>query len=232
VGVAVEVRALAHRYETGTGALTVLDGVDLDLSAGGYLAVTGRSGAGKSTLLAVLGGLERPTSGSVHIGGVDLARVHGRALADYRRTTVGFVFQHFGLLDHLTAQENIELAATLEGVGRRARRERARHLLHAVGVGHRGGHKPLQLSGGERQRVAIARAMINGPPLLLADEPTGNLDDESGAAVIGLLEGLRRDEGCTLVVVTHDRGLAARAERHLHLVAGRAAPPVAPGRSS
>ncbi|MPY92191.1 MAG: ATP-binding cassette domain-containing protein [Acidimicrobiia bacterium] len=201
--------------------MTVLDGVDVSVPAGGYLAVTGRSGAGKSTLLAVLGGLEAPQEGAVQVGGADLGALRGNALAAYRRSTVGFVFQHFGLLDFLTALENVELASTLDGLPARRRQQRAAELLAAVGMADRAGHRPLQLSGGERQRVAIARALANGPRLLLADEPTGNLDGASAATVIALLESVRADQGCTLVVVTHNRQLAARADAHLDLGDGR-----------
>jgi putative ABC transport system ATP-binding protein len=213
----VEVRNLHHRYRSPAGVLTVLDNVDLWVPAGGHLAVTGPSGSGKSTLLAVLGGLEAPQEGSVRVGGTDLHTLHGRDLAAYRQATVGFVFQHFGLLDTLNALENVELAASLGGRRARQRRQRARELLAAVGLHHRAGHRPSQLSGGERQRVALARAMVGEPRLLLADEPTGNLDEDSAAGVVELLESLHRDAGCTLVVVTHDRRLAARAPLQLGL---------------
>ena len=221
-GAAVAVRGLRHGYVGPDGPITVLDAVDLDVPAGGYLAVVGRSGAGKSTLLAVLGGLDAPQAGVVEVGGIDLAGLRGDALSDYRRTTVGFVFQHFGLLDFLTALENVELAGTLDGRAARRRRARAAELLAAVGMTARAGHRPPQLSGGERQRVAIARAMANRPRLLLADEPTGNLDGASADAVIALLEALRTEHGCTLVVVTHHRELAGRADAVLDL--GRRAP--------
>jgi ABC-type lipoprotein export system ATPase subunit len=217
VGVAVRAEGIAHRYRQRDGEVTVLEGFDLTVPSGGYLSVTGRSGSGKSTLLALLGGLERPQNGSLRVGDVDLAHIGRRELADYRRATVGFVFQHFGLLDHLTALENVEVASTLDGRPRRGRRRRAAVLLDAVGVGHRARHRPLQLSGGERQRVAIARALANDPRLLLADEPTGNLDEESGLGVIELLEAVRDERGCTLVIVTHHRGLAARAPLRLEL---------------
>ncbi len=217
----MRVRGLRHRYQAPGGVLTVLDGIDLDVPAGGYLAVTGRSGAGKSTLLAIVGGLEKPQEGTVEVGDIDLTRANRNDLAHFRGSTVGFVFQHFGLLDQLTAAENVELAGSLAGLGGRRRRARARDLLGAVGLAHRADHRPTQLSGGERQRVAIARAMTNEPRLLLADEPTGNLDGESAAAVVALLEDVHRDRGCTLVVVTHDRTLAARAHRHLDLSPGR-----------
>jgi putative ABC transport system ATP-binding protein len=222
-GVPIDVQDLAHGYTTPRGDLSVLDGVTLDLPAGGYAAVSGSSGAGKTTLLAILGGLERPDAGRVRVGEHDVARLSGDELAAYRRTTVGFVFQHFGLLDTLTAAENVELASTLAGIPAARRRERAADLLDAVGLSARAKHRPAALSGGERQRVAIARAMANQPALLLADEPTGNLDDEAAKRVIELLEALRIDHGCTLVIVTHDQLIAARAERRFYLHRGKLA---------
>ena len=219
-GAGVVVRGLRHRYRTARGPLGVLEGVDLDVAPGQYVAVQGASGAGKSTLLSVLGGLERPQEGSVRVGEVDLATLAGDALAAYRRSTVGFVFQHFGLLEALTAAENVELALALAGAPRRQRRARATELLDEVGLSGRLGHLPVALSGGERQRVAIARALAGEPRLLLADEPTGNLDEGSTEKVVELLEALPA-RGTTLVVITHNRALAERAERRLRLEAGR-----------
>ena len=224
-GVPITLRNLAHGYDTPRGRLVVLDGVSLDVPASGYAAVTGSSGAGKTTLLAILGGLERPEGGECRVGDDDVARLKGDDLAAYRRTTVGFVFQHFGLLDTLTAAENVELACTLAGVPPTKRRARAAELLDAVGLTPRARHRPAAMSGGERQRVAIARAMANQPRLLLADEPTGNLDDDSAERIIDLLEHVRRQHGCTLVVVTHNRDLATRAAQRFHLDKGRLADP-------
>ncbi|MFN2503561.1 MAG: ABC transporter ATP-binding protein [Acidimicrobiales bacterium] len=220
----IDVQDLAHGYTTPRGPLSVLDGITFDLRAGGYAAVSGSSGAGKTTLLAILGGLERPSSGRVRVGGQDVAALSGDDLAAYRRSTVGFVFQHFGLLDTLSAAQNVELACTLAGIPPVRRRERAADLLEAVGLTARSRHRPAALSGGERQRVAIARAMANRPALLLADEPTGNLDDESAQRVVELLEALRAEHGCTLVIVTHDQVLAARAEQRFFLNQGRLVP--------
>jgi len=217
MAVAVSIRNLRHGYATGSGRLSVLDDVSLDVPAGGYLAVTGSSGAGKTTLLSVLGGLEQAQEGRVDVGGQEISRLSGDALAAYRRATVGFVFQHFGLLDTLTAAENVELACTLAGLGPGARRKRAAELLASVGLTGRAGHRPAALSGGERQRVAIARALANRPRLLLADEPTGNLDEGATAMVVALLERARAEHGCTLVLVTHDGGLASRARQRLVL---------------
>jgi predicted ABC-type transport system involved in lysophospholipase L1 biosynthesis ATPase subunit len=211
-------------YRTGDGPLTVLDDVDLVVPAGGYVSMTGRSGAGKSTLLAILGGLERPQHGSVRVGSEDLSGMDGDALAEYRRTTVGFVFQHFGLLDALTALENVELAGTLNRERAPHRRARSLELLDAVGIAARADHRPLQLSGGERQRVAIARALANRPRLLLADEPTGNLDEAAADGVLTLIESLADEMGCTLVVVTHNHAVAARAHQHLTVEGGQVRP--------
>jgi putative ABC transport system ATP-binding protein len=206
-GVAVRVLGLSHTFRGPEGPVPVLHEVELEASAGSYLAITGPSGAGKSTLLALLGGLEAPQQGTVSVGGADLRGLRGDALAAYRRATVGFVFQHFGLVETLTARENVELAATLAGASRRQRRTRAHRLLSAVGLAERVDHRPASLSGGER--------------LVLADEPTGNLDEEAALSVIELLEGIHQERGCTVVLVTHNRSLAARAPRRLRLDRGR-----------
>jgi len=218
---AIAVRDLTHRFVVRGGRLTVLDGLDLEVEAGGHVALMGQSGAGKSTLLALLGGLERPQEGSVVVDGHDLTGLSRDELAAFRRESVGFVFQHFGLLETLSAVENVELACTLAGVARRVRGRRARDLLASVGLGERAGHRPGELSGGERQRVAIARALANHPRVVLADEPTGNLDEDSTTMVVELLESLPAEHGCTLVVVTHNRALARRAGRLLALRGGR-----------
>jgi putative ABC transport system ATP-binding protein len=192
----------------------------MEIPAGGYAAVMGVSGAGKSTLLSILGGLERAQEGSVCVGGEDVTRLSGAELARFRRERIGFVFQDFGLLTMLTARENVEVALTLSGVHRRERRAQADQLLGEVGLTARAGHRPARLSGGELQRVAIARALANRPAVLLADEPTGNLDEDSAYRVMELLERLRAERGCTLVVVTHNPELAARADQRLRLSRG------------
>jgi ABC-type lipoprotein export system ATPase subunit len=219
--VGIEVRGLRHEYRLDGQPLRVLDDLDWSVDAGELIAVTGRSGSGKTTLLSILGGLERLQSGSVRVGETDLASLTGNALADYRRTTVGFVFQDFGLLGSLTALENIELALTFAAVRGASRTRRARELLDSVGLADRANHRPVALSGGESQRVAIARALANRPRLVLADEPTGNLDDDSAARVLDLLTALPDDHACTLVVVTHNASVAARADRVLRLDQGR-----------
>jgi ABC-type lipoprotein export system ATPase subunit len=224
-GVAICVRALEFGYETPAGTLRVLDRLDCDIAPGWVVAITGASGSGKTTLLSVLGGLDRPQSGFVSVGGTDLARLQGNDMAKYRRAVVGFVFQDFGLLGQLTALENVELALTFSRTARRRRRDRARYLLGAVGLGDRMSHRPSALSGGEKQRVAIARALANEPRLVLADEPTGNLDAASTETVLDLLIRVPAEHGCTVVVVTHDDQVAARADHRLHLVNGRVSAP-------
>jgi predicted ABC-type transport system involved in lysophospholipase L1 biosynthesis ATPase subunit len=220
-GATLDVTGLTHRYRSRAGELTVLDGLDLHVDADDHVVITGSSGSGKSTLLAVLGGLDAPQLGRVVVAGHDLHRLGRNALADYRREIVGFVFQHFGLLDTLTAAENVELACMLAGQAVRHRRRRAAELLDAVGLADRCDHRTSELSGGERQRVAVARSLANEPRLVLADEPTGNLDDDSSQRVVDLLESLPHEHGCTLVIVTHDHRLTPRARRHLHLADGR-----------
>jgi ABC-type lipoprotein export system ATPase subunit len=224
MGVAITLRGLSHTYRTADGPLTVLGGLDLDLADGGYAAITGPSGAGKTTLLSLLGGLETPQRGTIVVGGQDLTTLSGDELAAYRRATVGFVFQHFGLLETLTALQNVELAGTLAGTTPAERRARAMELLDAVGLAPRAAHRPSRLSGGERQRVAIARALVNRPKLLLADEPTGNLDDDAAAMLDELVEQARREHSCTLVLVTHNRQLAQRAEQRIPLDRGQLVP--------
>jgi putative ABC transport system ATP-binding protein len=221
---AVEVNDLSHRYIRREGTLSVLRDVNLLMEKGSYVSLVGSSGSGKSTLLSLLGGLERPQNGRLVVAGANLASLNGDELAHFRRTVIGFVFQHFGLLEALTALENVELALMLNGIGRSDRTRRATNLLGDVGLGDRMSHRPHELSGGERQRVAIARAIANEPLLILADEPTGNLDGEAAASVAELLSSLRRDRGCTLLVVTHNPAIAAHADTRLTLVDGHLAP--------
>ena len=225
---AVEVEDLSHRYVRRERTLRVLRDVNLVMKRGSYVSLVGSSGSGKSTLLSLLGGLEKPQGGRVVVAGENLASLNGDELAYFRRTVVGFVFQHFGLLEALTALENVELALMLNGVGRSERTRRATSLLGDVGLADRTSHRPHELSGGERQRVAIARAIANEPLLILADEPTGNLDGEAAHSVAELLSSLRRERGCTLLVVTHNPAIAALADTHLALVNGHLAPPDPP----
>ncbi|MBL8672336.1 MAG: ABC transporter ATP-binding protein [Alphaproteobacteria bacterium] len=201
------------------GEVNILRGVSLGIGRGETVSVVGPSGSGKSTLMMVIGGLERPTSGRVAIDGVDLGRLDEDGLAALRRDRVGIVFQSFHLIPTMSALENV--AVPLELAGRADAFAKARAGLDAVGLGHRLAHYPGQLSGGEQQRVAIARAFSGGPRLLLADEPTGNLDGDTGRAVIDLLFDMQRRSGTTLVLITHDLGLASRCERRLKIADGR-----------
>ena len=219
--VGVAVRGVTHAYDTSDGRLTVLAGVDLDVEPGEFVAITGASGAGKTTLLSLIGGLDPLQQGRIVVGDDDLGGLGRDALARYRRRTVGFVFQDYGLLDMLTAHENIELALSVAGVGRGQRRRRADELLDAVGLRARRAHRPAALSGGERQRVAIARALANHPRLVLADEPTGNLDDTATHRVLDLLRSLPADHACTVLTVTHNARVAAAADREVRLAGGR-----------
>jgi putative ABC transport system ATP-binding protein len=205
-------RALRREYGRGDGLVRAVDGIDLDIARGETVAVMGPSGCGKSTLLHLLGGLDRPSGGELWVHGRQIEQLSERALAEMRRREVGFVFQAFHLMDELTAQENVELPALLAGRPPRAARRIASDLLDQVGLGDRAGHLPSALSGGQRQRVAIARALANEPVLVLADEPTGNLDSTATLDVLRLFEQLHV-AGQTLVIVTHDERIAATAGR-------------------
>ncbi|MGE5319358.1 MAG: ABC transporter ATP-binding protein [Hyphomicrobiaceae bacterium] len=217
---AVIARALSQRVRTADGTLDILSEVDLAVKAGETLAITGASGSGKSTLLGLLAGLDQPSSGEIELLGQRLQDLDEDARARLRAGRVGFVFQSFQLLPALTALENILLP--LELAGRTDARERAALWLDRVGLAARAAHTPLQLSGGEQQRVAIARAFATDPQILFADEPTGNLDAETGARIIDLLFELNASVRTTLILVTHDDALAARCQRRLHLTAGHA----------
>ena len=208
----VRARGLTRRYGRGGGLVRAVDEVDLSVPSGQSLAIMGPSGCGKSTLLHLLGGLQRPTEGKVWLAGRRIDTMSERALARLRRDSVGFVFQSFHLMDELTAVENVELAGLLAGRAPRRARRRALHLLDRVGLADRATHLPSALSGGQRQRVAIARALCNDPLVVLADEPTGNLDSAATLEVLRLFEDLRA-AGQTLVVVTHDHRIAAVADR-------------------
>ncbi len=215
----LEARKLRKQVTSPEGMLTILDDVSLAVEAGETVAVVGASGAGKSTLLALLAGLDEPTSGAVFLAGIELSALDEDGRAAARARHVGFVFQSFHLVPSLTAEENVMLP--LELAGRRDARATARAALEQVGLGPRLGHYPRQLSGGEQQRVAIARAFVTRPAVLFADEPTGNLDTATGQRVIELLFDLNAANGTTLVLVTHDRGIAARCGRIIELDAGR-----------
>jgi putative ABC transport system ATP-binding protein len=210
--------ALTKTYRSGGRELTVLNDISFTIEPGGYVAVVGPSGSGKTTLLGLLAGLDRPTSGTVHLDGDDLTALDGDALARLRGGKVGFVFQSFQLIPTLTARENIQVPLELRGD---PAAERATELLARVGLADRTHHYPAQLSGGEQQRVALARAFSTRPRVLFADEPTGNLDARTGAGIIDLMTELNQDLGTTLVLVTHDLDLAARARRTIRLADGR-----------
>jgi ABC-type lipoprotein export system ATPase subunit len=205
-------RGLRKQYGSGEGLVRAVDELDLDIDRGEAVAVMGPSGCGKSTLLHMLGGLDRPSAGELWLDGRRIDQLSERALARMRQTRIGFVFQAFHLVSELTAQENVELPALLAGVSPRGARQRAQQLLDRVGLADRAAHLPSALSGGQRQRVAIARALANEPTVLLADEPTGNLDSAATLEVLRLFEALH-DSGLTLVVVTHDERIAATADR-------------------
>jgi putative ABC transport system ATP-binding protein len=216
---AVRARDVAHEIQTGDSRLRILDGVNAEIARGESVAIVGRSGSGKTTLLSMLAGLDRPTSGAIELAGTELGPLDEDGRARLRAGKVGFVFQSFQLLAGFTAQENAQLGADL--AGRSDARERANAALEQVGLSARRGHYPYQLSGGEQQRVALARAFAAGPEILFADEPTGNLDSTTGAQIIDLLFNLNRQQGATLVLVTHDLALAERCDRRLTLTEGR-----------
>jgi putative ABC transport system ATP-binding protein len=219
--VVVRTAGLTRRYKMGDAFVDALRGVDLTVGRGEFVALVGPSGSGKSTVLNLIGGLDRPTSGQVWIDGVELSATDERALTRHRREHVGFVFQTFNLLPRLTAEENVALPLMFSGVPNRGRLARARALLERVGLAERLNHRPSQLSGGEQQRVAIARGLVGQPALLLADEPTGNLDTTTGGEIMALLKELNQESDLTLLVVTHDPEVAAFADRVVKLRDGR-----------
>jgi putative ABC transport system ATP-binding protein len=221
-GYFVETSGLSRAYRVGPATVQALAGVDLQVRRGEFLAVLGVSGSGKSTLLHLLGGLDTPTGGSVRVDRRDLAGLNAYQRAIYRRTTVGFVFQSYYLVPSLTAEENVALALTFQGTVGAERSHRAAEAIARVGLERRAGHRPSQLSGGEQQRVAIARAIVHRPPLLLADEPTGNLDSATAAEVVSLLDTVHRELGATVVVVTHDEEIVRHAaDRMVYLRDGQ-----------
>jgi putative ABC transport system ATP-binding protein len=215
----IETRGLRKLFDSGSLSVEALAGVDLVVEPGEFLAIMGPSGSGKSTLLSILGCLERPTEGSYRLAGEEVAGFDERKAARVRRERIGFVFQAFNLLSRSTALQNVELPLIYAGVGRRERRARANEALAAVGLDDRGSHLPSQLSGGQQQRVAVARAIVTRPDVLLADEPTGNLDSKSEAEVLGILERVHT-QGAMIVMVTHAREVAVRGTRIVHMLDG------------
>jgi len=216
-------RGLSKSYAMGRRTLEVLRGVDLDVARGEFLALRGASGAGKSTLLHLMGGLDSPNAGQIIFDGQNLARFSDGELTHFRNRRVGFVFQAYHLLPELTALENVCLPARVARISAATAEKRGRELLVRAGLGERTDHKPFELSGGEQQRVAIARALVNEPELLLADEPTGNLDSRTGGEIIELLKNLHVEKHMTLVIATHDAKVAAHAHRAIELADGNIA---------
>ncbi len=212
---------VTKRYTRGRDTIEALRSVDLVIEDGDQLVIQGPTGGGKSTLLQMLGALDRPTEGSVELDGTDLARLSEAKLTKVRSANIGFVFQSFNLIPTLTAQENVETALVPLGVKGSERRQRAAEALESVGLGERTGHLPGELSGGQQQRVAIARALVKKPKVLLADEPTGNLDEETRDEIMNLLEGLWKEYGLTFILVTHDSAIARRAPRLAVIKKGR-----------
>ncbi|MFC9908860.1 ABC transporter ATP-binding protein [Streptomyces sp. NPDC127197] len=216
-----ELRAVTKRYTRGKETVHALDGVDLTIADGDRLVIQGPTGGGKSTLLQMLGGLDRPSSGEVVLDGVDLARLSEARLTTVRSENIGFVFQSFNLIPTLTAQENVETALVPLGVKGKERRERAAEALKSVGLGERLGHLPGEMSGGQQQRVAIARALVKQPKVLLADEPTGNLDESMRDEIMDVLERMWKELGLTFIMVTHDSSIAKKAPRLATIRKGR-----------
>ncbi|HJY34353.1 MAG TPA: ABC transporter ATP-binding protein, partial [Vicinamibacterales bacterium] len=214
---AVQVQNVRKIYKRDSQDIVVLDGLSLEVPEGEFVALMGPSGSGKTTLLNLIAGIDRPTSGSVVVAGTNVGQLSESALAKWRSRNVGFIFQFYNLIPVLTALENVELPLLLTSLSKKERRERALTALKVVGLADRGKHYPRQLSGGQEQRVAIARAIVTDPTLLLCDEPTGDLDRKSGDEILDLLQALNRDQGKTIVMVTHDPHAAERAKRTLHL---------------
>jgi len=216
----VDVRNVVKVYHRDTQEVRVLDGLSLGIADGEFVALMGPSGSGKTTLLNLIGGIDQPTSGDVVVGGTDITKLTGRTLAEWRSRSIGFIFQLYNLMPVLTAEQNVELPLLLVKMSGAERKRRARTALELVGLGDRTSHYPRQLSGGQEQRVAIARALVSDPKVLLADEPTGDLDRKSADEILTLLERLNREFKKTVVMVTHDPHAAERATRRFHLEKG------------
>lgn len=216
----IQMHNITRSFLVGGVELTVLRGVELQINSGDFLSILGSSGSGKSTLMNIIGLLDQPGSGTYMLEGTPVQDLDDRQLSSLRNTKIGFVFQSFNLLSRLTAQENVELPLIYRGESAASRREKSLALLEQVGLGDRADHRPTQLSGGQQQRVAIARALVGEPVMLLADEPTGALDSKSGKDIIELFERLNRDEGLTIIMITHDQQLAKRAGSQRFMVDG------------
>jgi putative ABC transport system ATP-binding protein len=215
----VETADLKKTYILGKVPVNALRGVNLKVEKGDFVAILGPSGSGKSTLLNMIGALDKPTEGKVFINGVDVSTLNDNQLADLRRS-IGFVFQFFNLIPRLDAKGNVELPLSIAGLDKNERRKRAEELLETVGLKERMKHKPAELSGGERQRVAIARALANNPRFLLMDEPTGNIDSKTAKEIMGLVKRLNKDEGVTIIMITHDQHLATQAKKIVKMLDG------------
>jgi len=216
----IDARDVRKVYRRGSEEVVVLDGLSLEIAEGDFVALMGPSGSGKTTLLNLIGGIDSPTSGSLTVGGTNIAALKGRDLARWRSRNIGFIFQLYNLIPVLSAFQNVELPLLLVKMSGKERGERARHALDIVGLGDRLKHLPRQLSGGQEQRVAIARALVSDPTVLLADEPTGDLDRKAGEEILNLIDRLNREFKKTIVMVTHDPHAAERAHRRLHLDKG------------
>lgn len=227
----VSATSLSRRFESGGAEVWGVRDVSLEVKEGELLALTGRSGSGKTTLLNLLSGLDRPTGGSAMFRGQDLSRLPEKELVELRRRRIGFVFQSFGLMTLLSAQENVELPLHITGVSWRERRRRAEAALESVGLGPRAKHRPYELSGGEQQRVSIARALVTRPEVVFADEPTGELDTSTARSIIDILRRIST-EGTTVIVATHDLNLAAASDRHMEMTDGCLAAPAEDGSTS
>jgi putative ABC transport system ATP-binding protein len=218
----LKVSNLSKKFSTASGKLMAVDDISFEVPEGQFASIIGKSGSGKSTLLALLGALDKPTSGTIEVAGKDITKLHDRSLIKYRGKEIGFVFQSYNLIPNLTALENVILPLEFTNFPRRHRKQRARKLLDVVGLtGDKQKRKPGKLSGGEQQRVAIARALANRPHLILADEPTGNLDSQTGKMIFNLLHSLAKSENTTIIAVTHDLSIAGQTDKTFHLQDGK-----------
>ena len=217
----ITTKNLSRHFQDGENIIKAVDDVSLNIEAGEFTAIIGPSGSGKSTLLNLIGGLDNPTSGAVELSGTDIAKMSGSALSDFRRNHIGFIFQSYNLIPVLSAEENIEYIMLLQGVDTATRKKRVREMLHVVGLEGLGDRRPSHLSGGQQQRVAIARAMASHPDIILADEPTANLDSKTGIALLEVMKSLNEDRGMTFIFSTHDNKIMDRARRLVHVLDGK-----------
>ena len=217
----ITTKNLSRHFQDGENIIKAVDDVSLNIEAGEFTAIIGPSGSGKSTLLNLIGGLDNPTSGAVELSGTDIAKMSGSALSDFRRDHIGFIFQSYNLIPVLSAEENIEYIMLLQGIDTATRKKRVREMLHLVGLEGLGDRRPSHLSGGQQQRVAIARAMASHPDIILADEPTANLDSKTGIALLEVMKSLNEDRGMTFIFSTHDNKIMDRARRLVHILDGK-----------